>query len=180
MLQLLVLKTNDSSIAEVYADGWSDVPNNIDELISDIAKYSHVYLMTLEGLTEAHLNALVSGASIKCALYDTEWVSSVNSNDFRALCTVIAAREYYKELRSLNIRAGMKKTKKHVGSLPFGHTRLEDGTIQEVPEQIALARSVAEMYKAGFPVMQISIKTEGVLTPRQIYGLMNYWGVKRG
>jgi len=139
-----------------------------------------VYLMTLEGLTEAHLNALVSGASIKCALYDTEWVSSVNSNDFRALCTVISAREYYKELRSLNIRAGMKKTKKHVGSLPFGHTRLEDGTIQEVPEQIALARSVAEMYKAGFPVMQISIKTEGVLTPRQIYGLMNYWGVKRG
>ena len=180
MLQLAVLKTNDPNIAEVYADGWTDVPNNIDELITDLPKYSHVYLLTLEGLTEAHLKALVSAAEIKCALYNTEWISSANSNDFRALCTVIRAREYYKELRSLNIRAGMKRTKKHVGSLPFGHTRLEDGTIQEIPEQIALARKVAEMYKAGFPVMQISLKTEGLLTPRQIYGLMNHWGVKRG
>ena len=73
-----------------------------------------------------------------------------------------------------------EEDKKHVGSLPFGHTRLEDGTIQEIPEQIALARKVAEMYQAGFPVMQISVKTEGLLTPRQIYGLMNHWGVKRG
>ena len=76
MLQLAVLKTNDPNIAEVYADGWTDVPNNIDELITDLPKYSHVYLLTLEGLTEAHLKALVSAAAIKCALYNTEWISS--------------------------------------------------------------------------------------------------------
>lgn len=180
MVDMLYLKTGDSTIAEVYSDGWTDEPASLDELIGDLPKYSKVYLMTLEGLTEAHLNALISGANLKCVLYDTEWIESANSNDFRALLTVIRAKDYYRELRSLNIRAGMKKTTKHVGNVPFGHQRLEDGTIQEIPEEMALARSIADMYRAGFPVMEISIKSEGKLTPRQVYGLMNHWGVKRG
>ena len=61
-------------------------------------------------------------------------------------------------------------------NVPFGHQRLEDGTIQEIPEEMALARSIADMYRAGFPVMEISAKSQGKLTPRQVYGLMNYWG----
>ena len=73
-----------------------------------------------------------------------------------------------------------KPIEKHVGNVPFGHKRIEDGTIQEIPEEMALARSIAEMYKAGFPVMEISVKSQGRLTPRQVYGLMNHWGVKRG
>lgn len=180
MVDMLYLKTGDSTIAEVYSDGWTDEPASLDELIGDLPKYSKVYLMTLEGLTEAHLNALITGANLKCVLYDTEWIESANSNDFRALLTVIRAKDYYRELRSLNIRAGMKKTTKHVGNVPFGHQRLEDGTIQEIPEEMALARSIADMYRAGFPVMEISAKSQGKLTPRQVYGLMNYWGIKRG
>lgn len=180
MVDMLYLKTNDSSIAEVYSDGWTDEPASLEELIADLPKYSKVYLMTLEGLTPEHLSALVAGANIKCILHETEWITSANSNDFRALLTVMKAKLYYKELRSLNIRAGMKKTSKHVGNVPFGHQRIEDGTIREIPEEMALARSIADMYKAGFPVMQISIKTEGKLTPRQVYGLMNHWGIKRG
>lgn len=180
MVDMLYLKTGDSTIAEVYSDGWTDEPASLDELIGDLPKYSKVYLMTLEGLTEAHLNALIAGANLKCVLYDTEWIESASSNDFLALLTVIRAKDYYRELRSLNIRAGMKKTTKHVGNVPFGHQRLEDGTIQEIPEEMALARSIADMYRAGFPVMEISIKSQGKLTPRQVYGLMNYWGIKRG
>lgn len=180
MVDMLYLKTGDSTIAEVYSDGWADEPASLDELIGDLPKYSKVYLLTLEGLTPDHLRILVAGANLKCVLHETEWITSADSHDFRALLAVMEARFYYRQLRSLNIRAGMKKTTKHVGNLPFGHQRLEDGTIQEIPEEMALARSIADMYKAGFPVMEISVKSQGKLTPRQVYGLMNYWGIKRG
>ena len=180
MLNLLSLKAGDTNIAEVYSDGWADMPDTMESLILDVPKYSHVYLLTLEGVSESELRALNAHAKLRCLLFDTGWVDSPNSENFKKLIAIKEAAEYYKELRSLNIRAGMKKTKKHVGNVPFGHRRLEDGSIEEIPEEMALAKSIAEMYRAGFPVMQISIKSEGRLTPRQIYGLMNYWGVKRG
>ena len=53
MLNLLSLKAGDTNIAEVYSDGWADMPDTMESLILDVPKYSHVYLLTLEGVSES-------------------------------------------------------------------------------------------------------------------------------
>ena len=74
----------------------------------------------------------------------------------------------------------MKKTDKHIGQVPFGHRRNEEGKLQEIPELMAFANKVKQNYIAGVPVSDIARSSEGLLTIRQVYGLMEHWGVKRG
>ena len=52
-------------IDEFYADGWDDIPNGIDELVSDANNYGGILLYSLEGLTKEHLQGL-STSSLYC------------------------------------------------------------------------------------------------------------------
>lgn len=180
MLDMLVMHyKEEEEIQEVYADGWDAVPNGLSELIADLPKYDKVVLLSMEGLTTSDLRTLVDGAHLYCcfAPADIGWIQSHKSAGFKKLCHILEGKPYWDSVRSMNIKAGMKKTDKHVGNIPFGHERTEDGKLREIPEQMAIANKVKHVYLAGVSVMEISANSG--LTPRQVYGLMEYWGVKR-
>ena len=45
MLELLTtVDFSDSPITEVYADGWTSIPNGLKELIADADKYARIVL----------------------------------------------------------------------------------------------------------------------------------------
>lgn len=180
-LMLSELSTHsDEEIHEVYADGWTAIPNGLSELIADLSKYDKVILLTFEGLTTSDLRTLVDYSHIYCCYAaDIGWAESHNTKAFRELCSTIEAESYYTKLRSMKIRVGMKKSDKHIGNVPFGHVRNDDGQLQEVPHLMDIANKVRQDYIAGLPVAVIAHNT-GLLSVRQVYGLMEYWGVKRG
>ena len=167
------------SIDDVYADGWVSIPNGLGELLNDLSRFQQVILLTLEGITKEDLKKMVEGAEVLCLLSGYGWAKSTKDVNFRALCVLIDGEDYYRQLRSLKIKSGMKKTDKHVGNIPFGHERKEDGTLAEIPEMMAVAKRVKDQYIAGVPVASIATNSK-ILTVRQVYGLMEYWGVKRG
>ena len=181
MLDMLILYyQGEEEIQEVYADGWTAVPNGLSELIADLSKYEKIVLLSMEGLTTSDLRTLVDGAHLYCcfAPVDIGWIEKANSAGFKKLCHILEGKPYWDSVRSMNIKAGMKKTDKHVGNIPFGHRRTEDGKLAQIPEELAIANKVKEQYLMGIPVVSIA-GTHG-LTARQVYGLMEYWGVKRG
>ena len=186
MLDMLMrVDFSDSPITEVYADGWTKIPNGLSELISDADKYARVVLLNLEGVDEGHLRSLVSKCSLTCILAASDWselpwASKTTDAWFKEMCMTLRAKDYYDRLRSMKIKAGMKKTDKHIGQVPFGHRRNEEGKLQEIPELMAFANKVKQNYIAGVPVSDIARSSEGLLTIRQVYGLMEHWGVKRG
>tara|TARA_B100000035_G_scaffold276830_1_gene254751 strand:+ start:694 stop:1302 length:609 start_codon:yes stop_codon:yes gene_type:complete len=177
---LMLHHESESDIPELYADGWVEVPNGLSELIADLPKYDKVVLLSMEGLTTSDLRTLVDGAHLKCYFAPTDigWVESASTSAFKRLCHTLEAKPYWDSVRSMNIKAGMKKTDKHIGNIPFGHRRTEDGKLAQIPEELAIANKVKEQYLMGIPVVSIA-GTHG-LTARQVYGLMEYWGVKRG
>ena len=96
-------------IDEFYADGGDDIPNGIDELISDSANYGGILLYSLEGITKEHITSL-SKSPIYCIT--TPWIKGKASAS--QMSDVIKAGEYYKTMRSLNIRMGIKASTKHL------------------------------------------------------------------
>jgi len=181
MQNLLLAKVGDLQLDEVYADGWDEIPNDMEELLEDLDKYSLVVLLNLEGVSISTLNKIVNKCALMVAMLPHLGTARSSKDDiFKALVAVKRGEAYYKDLRGLKIRAGLKKTTKQVGNVPFGHERKEDGTVQPIPEQMELAKKVADWYKAGYPVTDISARSNGLLTTRQVYSLVSYWGVKRG
>ena len=75
MLNLL-LKAGDTNIAEVYSDGWADMPDTMESLILDVPKYSHVYLLTLEGVSESDHLGPKRGAKLRCLLF--HWLGGLH------------------------------------------------------------------------------------------------------
>lgn len=177
---LMVYHGSDGEVPELYADGWVEVPNGLSELIADLPKYTRIVFLSMEGLTTSDLRTLVDGAHLKCYFAPTsiDWAESAGTSAFKRLCHTLEAKPYWDSVRSMNIKAGMKKTDKHIGNVPFGHIRDGDGKLREDPEQMAVANRVKEQYLMGIPVVSIA-GTHG-MTARQVYGLMEYWGVKRG
>jgi hypothetical protein len=177
---LLASSFGETPLEELYADGWTSIPNGLNELIADADKYEGVVLLTLEGVTSSDLRNLVDKCGVICSLTDIGWAHKHTENNFKALCAALEAKEYYGKLRSMKIKAGMKKTDKHVGQVPFGHRRDEEGKLQEIPEMMTIANAVKKHYIAGVPVTDIARSSKGLLSIRQVYGLMEYWSVKRG
>ena len=186
MLELLtIVDLSDSPITEVYADGWTSIPNGLTELLADADKYERIILLSFEGIEEADLRNMVAKCELTCILAahdwdEVPWATKPSDSWFKEMCVTLRAKQYYDNLRSMKIKAGMKKTDKHVGQVPFGHRRDEEGKLQEIPELMAMAKKVKEHYVAGVPVSDIVRASGGTLTVRQVYGLMEHWGVKRG
>ena len=168
------------TIQEVYADGWDEIPSGLAELTRDAKLYSLIILYSLEGVELSDIEAIVdSGCQVYCAMTPyAGTVTSMKSNGAKALQYTIQARDYYKELRSLNIKVGMKQTRKHVGNVPYGYTRSDTGTLEEVPNEIQIVNQVRDLYVNMVPVVDIATRFD--LTTRQVYGVMAHLGVSRG
>ena len=158
-------------IDEFYADGWDDIPNGIDELISDSANYGGILLYSLEGITKEHITSL-SKSPIYCIT--TPWIKGKASAS--QMSDVIKAGEYYKTMRSLNIRMGIKASTKHSGNVPFGYV-IKDGLLAEHPSEKAVLDNILAWKKSGMNVSEIAKKTG--LETWKIYGILNYWRNKQ-
>ena len=158
-------------IDEFYADGWDDIPNGIDELISDSANYGGILLYSLEGITKEHITSL-SKSPIYCIT--TPWIRGRASAS--QMSDVIKAGEYYKTMRSLNIRMGIKASTKHSGNVPFGYV-IKDGLLAEHPSEKAVLDNILAWKKSGMNVSEIAEKTG--LDTWKIYGILNYWRNKQ-
>lgn len=168
---LLKAKESDIEVDEIYADGWDDIPNGIEELLSDVDNYNAILLYSLDGLDETQIKYLGKNM-IYCI--NAPWIkgSNKNNNSTNQLCSTLRASEYYANMRSLNIRMGIKASNKRSGAAPFGYKYGESGLV-EVPENKAILDNILNWRKKGVSVKEISEKTK--LSAPKIYGILNYW-----
>jgi len=169
----LEIEPLDWDIAEVYADGWVEVPNGFDDMLSDISKSKgsprSVALFSLEGLDKSKLEALSkTGVLIYCVT--CPWI--LPSKNAKDLIAVLSAEDYYKKLKSFNIRAGIKNTDKHSGAPPFGYSYSDEGKLIE-NEHYPVRVEVIRLRVAGVAVSDIATRLS--LTVTQVYGI-----IKRG
>ena len=171
------LWSDEKSIDEIYADGWVEIPNGIDDLIQDIKNYDFVILYSLEGISIDQMMGLLSKCKVFCVM--TPWIkptSSKNDDAARQLFATKSASKYYKSLRSLNIRAGIAASHKRSGAAPFGYKNTSNGV--EPNEDYDTLQTAMTLKKAGFSVLEISSKTG--LKPAKIYSIIAYWKDKDG
>lgn len=173
MVKYTELKAKDVNVVidEFYADGWDDIPNGIDELLSDINNYNGILLYSLEGITKEQIK-LLSKKSIYCIT--TPWIKGAKAPT--ELGNVQTAGEYYKTMRSLNIRMGIKASSKQSGSAPYGFM-FNDGVLIESPVEKPILDNVLNWKKTGMSVSEISVKTG--LDTWKIYSILNYWRNKK-
>ena len=65
-------------IDEFYADGWDDIPNGIEELLSDVDNYNAILLYSLDGLDETQIKYLGKNM-IYCI--NAPWIKGSNKNN---------------------------------------------------------------------------------------------------
>jgi len=170
LIKFLHTKAEEKGVAinEVYIDGDPSVPNGIEELISDIRNYDGVMLYSLEGLTEEHITAL-GKKSLFCV--NAPWVAGkAASSELKA---VIRSRAYYGNMRSLNIRMGIKNSSRVSGQVPFGFQRNPlTGALEEKAEEQLIINQVLSLKNSGIGVSEIS-KRLGELSVSRIYRIIN-------
>ncbi len=155
-------------IDEFYADGWENIPNGIEELLADITNYNGILLYSLDGLTEEQIN-IMGGTSLYCI--NTPWIKGRGAAE--KLCQVVKSGEYYKKMRSLNIRNGIKASNKPSGNIPYGYVRSIEGTLVPEPSEKPILDNILSWKKSGMSVSEIAKRTQ--LDTWKIYGILNYW-----
>lgn len=159
------------TIDELYADGYSDIPNGLEELISDLGNYTAIVLYSLEGLSDGDLIAL-GKKQLYCV--NSPWITGKHS--VNEMSKVIQSREYYDKMRSLNIKMGIVRSTKRSGKTPFGYKYDSQNNIVEVPEEIALIHAILNLKKQNQTVSQIA---EQIKLPKsKVYKILNYWSKK--
>ena len=168
----LSLEEIDWEIDEIYADGWTNIPNGIDDLIRDAkavkpkSKLKGIALYSLEEIGFEHLEALETVAPVYCVL--TPWIKPTKSPRV-AHAAVKRAKGYYKALTSLKIRHGVKASNKRSGAAPFGYKHDETGTL--VPnEDYETLMGIVRLGEAGVSVSEIAKKAQ--MSPAKIYGIL--------
>ena len=170
LIKFLHTKAEEKGVAinEVYVDGDPSVPNGIEELISDIRNYDGVMLYSLEGLSEDHIDTLAK-KSLFCV--NAPWVAGKAAGG--ELKAVIRSRTYYDNMRSLNIRMGIKNSSRVSGQVPYGYQRNPTtGMLEEKAEEQAIIRQVLSLKASGIGVTEISKKL-GELSVSRIYRIIN-------
>jgi hypothetical protein len=166
----LSLEEIDWEIDEIYADGWTNIPNGIDDLIQDAQgnskKLKGIVLYSLEEISFEHLEALKRVAPVYCVL--TPWIKPTKTPR-GALVSVKLAKDYYKALTSLKIRHGVKASTKKSGAAPFGYRHDAAGVL--VPnEEYQTLLTIIKLGEAGVSVSEIAKKAE--MSPAKIYGIL--------
>ena len=166
----LSLEEIDWEIDEIYADGWTNIPNGIDDLVRDAKgnakKLKGIALYSLEEITGEVLSQLQGICPVYCVL--TPWVKP-NKTPLLTLGPVKQAKAYYKALTSLKIRHGVKASNKKSGAAPFGYMHDETGTL--VPnEDYQMLINIVRLGDAGVSVSEIAKKAD--MSPAKIYGIL--------
>ena len=166
----LSLEEIDWEIDEIYADGWTNIPNGIDDLVRDAKgnakKLKGIALYSLEEITGEVLSQLQGICPVYCVL--TPWLKP-NKTPLLTLGPVKQAKAYYKALTSLKIRHGVKASNKKSGAAPFGYTHDETGTL--VPNaDYQMLINIVRLGDAGVSVSEIAKKAD--MSPAKIYGIL--------
>jgi len=170
LIKFLHAKAEEKGIPvnELYVDGDPSIPNGIEELISDIGNYDGVMLYSLEGLSEEHISAL-GKKSLFCV--NAPWIAGKDA--VQHLQSVIRSRAYYDNMRSLNIRMGIRNSNRVSGQAPYGYQRNPDtGAMEEKPDEQAIIHEVMTLKSNGIGVTEISRKLDGLSVSR-IYRIIN-------
>lgn len=162
-------KEVEIEIDEFYADGWEDIPNGVEELLADLSNYTGIILYSLDGLSDEQIKSL-GNKSVYCI--NIPWVKG----RVAGLLQVKQSGKYYTNMRSLNIRMGIKASPKQAGSAPYGYV-YKDGVLVEKPEEREILDKILVWSKSGMKVAEISEKTK--LDAWKIYGILNYWRNKK-
>lgn len=159
-------------IDEIYADGWHDIPNGIEDLIQDAktvkpkSKLKGIALYSLEEINGENLVQLQGICPVYCVL--TPWLKP-SKTPLLTLAPVKQAKAYYKSLTSLKIRHGVKASNKRSGAAPFGYTHDEHGNLAPNEDYETLI-GIVRLGNAGVSVSEIAKKT--VMSPAKIYGIL--------
>ncbi len=164
-------KEREVVIDEIYADGYDELPQGLDELLLDIGKYDGVVLYSLEGLTMENLKIL---ARKQLFCVTAPWLSGRNTGT--ELSKVIRSKEYYDKIKSLNIRMGIAQSDKDSGGAPYGYRYNENGKLEENPEEMATIDSMLRWRREGMSIAEIC-KATGLLD-RRVYRILNKWSKK--
>ena len=165
-----------TELSEIYADGWVEIPNGLEDLIADVKHYDMVILYSLEGMTHGQFESLLKGTQIYCVL--TPWIGiakSIETQAAKRMGATIEAKQYYKSLRSLSIRAGIKASDKKSGAAPYGYRYDDSGTLQPNDDNATL-NLVRSLKSSGYSVVEIAKRTG--LNEKKIYGILHYWKEK--
>ena len=164
-------KEREVVIDEIYADGYDELPQGLDELLLDIGKYDGVVLYSLEGLTMENLKIL---ARKQLFCVTAPWLSGRNTGT--ELGKVIRSKEYYDKIKSLNIRMGIAQSDKDSGGAPYGYRYNENGKLEENPKEMATIDSMLRWRREGMSIAEIC-KATGLLD-RRVYRILNKWSKK--
>tara|TARA_Y100000004_G_scaffold34919_1_gene37353 strand:- start:2653 stop:3258 length:606 start_codon:yes stop_codon:yes gene_type:complete len=166
-------KEKNVGVDEIYADGYVEIPQGLEELLDEIHKFDAVILYSLEGLTIDDINKM-SKKQLYCVT--VPWITGKNAAN--ELSKIIKSKEYYDEIRSLTIRWGMVMSEKDSGAAPFGYQYNQFGKLEENMSQMETIRQVVSWRKQGKGVPEICQLTE--LKPLVVYRILRKWSDKVG
>lgn len=175
----VALEDIDWGIDEVYADGWTHVPNGINDLLADAKalkkKVTGISLYSIEELTKEHLDAIHKlELPVYCVL--APYLGVLKSGDWQGeLKKLKAAKHYYKRVTSLKIRHGVKASNKSSGAAPFGFDNIEGKLVQN--ENYPILQEIIRLYNASMSVSEIAKRVN--LNTAQIYGILRTLGGRK-
>jgi len=157
-------------IDEIYADGWVNIPNGVDDMLVDAKthakKLKGIALYSLEEISAENLSELQGICPIYCVL--TPWLKP-SKTPLLTLGPVKQSKAYYKSLTSLKIRHGVKASSKRSGASPFGYRHDDAGKLVPNQDYETLLR-IIKLDHAGVSVSEIGKKVE--MSPAKIYGIL--------
>ena len=167
MSDYLVSKAGEKNVEidSIYADGWDDIPNGLEELIADVNNYEGVVLYSLEGLD---IDSITSLGVVHLYCITAPWIAK---NKVLEYIKISEAALYYGNMRSLNIRMGINLSDKQSGVAPYGYKHNPEGKLEPVSEEIENINQILAFQKQGLSVKEISERVD--LKPSKIYRIQN-------
>ena len=159
------------TIEEIYADGYDDMPQGLDELILDMHKFGAIILYSLEGITLEHIEALKK-KQLYCVT--VPWLKGKETAG--ELGKIIRSKEYFETMRSLNIRMGIAGSDKDSGGAPYGYKYNDSSKLVENPSEFAIIQQMLSWKNQGRGITEICSETG--LDSRRVYRILNKWARK--
>ena len=170
----LALEEFGWEIDEIYADGWVNIPNGVEDMLVDSKTHTKrlkgIAMYTVEDVSMEQIATLGTYAPLRCIL--APWIepnSGPSKNAAKELVGLKAAELYYKAVTSMKIRHGVKASSKRSGAPPFGYRHDDKGNLIPNQDYETLLR-IIKLDHANVSVSEIAKKVE--MSPAKIYGIL--------